>query len=166
MGTNGNEMGWRGFRAAPDEVIVRRAREDEVLAILDLWQNAGVTPPSPSDSVEGLSRVLHEPQAVLLVAMIRDQIVGSIIGGWDGWRGNIYRLAVTPQHRQRGIARLLVGQVSCILFAQGAEKISALVERNHSWAINFWDSLNDLGYERDPRFARYLADRPPAAPKN
>ncbi len=28
--------------------------------------------------------------------------------GWDGWRGNMYRLAVDPQHRRLGLARRLV----------------------------------------------------------
>ena len=23
----------------------------------------------------------------------------------------------------------------------------------------FWDSVSDLGYERDPKFARYIVDR-------
>ena len=146
------------------EMIIRQAREDEVPAVLELWREIGVTPPSPSDSLEGLSALLREPQAVLLLAVIADQILGSVIGGWDGWRGNIYRLVVALQYRRRGIARLLVGEVSTLLFAKGAQKISALVEHAHAWAIDFWESLGELGYQRDPRFARYLADRSPTAP--
>jgi ribosomal protein S18 acetylase RimI-like enzyme len=146
------------------EVMIRQAREDDIPAVLELWREADVTPPSPSDSLEGLSALMREPQAVLLLAVVGDQIVGSVIGGWDGWRGNIYRLAVTPAYRRHGIAQLLVTEVSGILFTKGAEKISALVEHDHAWAISFWESLRDLGYQRDPRFARYLADRPLTAP--
>jgi ribosomal protein S18 acetylase RimI-like enzyme len=120
---------------------------------------AGVTPPSVSDSIDGLTRLIREPFALLLVAAIDDQIVGSVIGGWDGWRGNIYRLAVTPEQRRKGIARRLVMEISRELFAKGAARLAALVEHEHRWAIDFWDSVNDLGYERDPKFARYLADR-------
>jgi hypothetical protein len=36
---------------------------------------------------------------------------------------------------------------------------AALVEHEHQWAMDFWDSVNDLGYKRDPKFARYIADR-------
>jgi ribosomal protein S18 acetylase RimI-like enzyme len=124
-----------------------------------MWQVAGVTPPSVSDSIEGLTRLIREPAALLLVAAIDDQIVGSVIGGWDGWRGNIYRLAVTPEQRRKGIARRLVIEISRELFAKGATRLAALVEHEHRWAIDFWDSVNDLGYERDPKFAGYLADR-------
>jgi ribosomal protein S18 acetylase RimI-like enzyme len=141
------------------EVVIRAAHNDELFVVLELWREAGVTPPSVTDSLEGLTRLIREPAALLLVATIDGRIVGSVIGGWDGWRGNIYRLAVTPEYRRKGIARRLVAEVSSALFAKGAERLGALVEHEHRWAIDFWDSLRDLGYERDPRFARYIADR-------
>ena len=77
--------------------------------MLRLWHAAGVTPPSISDSIEGLTRLIREPAALLLVATIDDHIIGSVIGGQDGWRGNIYRLAVTPEHQRRGLARAFGG---------------------------------------------------------
>jgi ribosomal protein S18 acetylase RimI-like enzyme len=141
------------------ETVVRPARVDELSAVLRLWQESDVTPPSITDSIEGLTRLMREPGGMLLVARIDGWIIGSVIGGWDGWRGNIYRLAVTPGHRRRGIARRLVAEVSRELFAKGATRISALVEHEHQWAIDFWESLNDLGYRQDQRFARYIADR-------
>ena len=141
------------------EPVIRRVRDDELDAVLRMWRAAGVTPPSVSDSIECLTRLIREPAALLLVATIDNQVIGSVIGGWDGWRGNIYRLAVAPEHRRRGIARRLVAEISSELFAKGATRLSALVEHEHQWAMDFWDSLSDLGYARDPRFARYIADR-------
>jgi ribosomal protein S18 acetylase RimI-like enzyme len=141
------------------EPVIRRVRDDELSALLRLWLAAGVTPPSISDSIEGLTKLIREPTALLLVAAIDDQLVGSVVGGWDGWRGNIYRLAVTPEWRRRGIARRLVEAISGELFAKGATRLSALVEHEHQWAIKFWDSVNDLGYKHDPQFTRYIADR-------
>jgi ribosomal protein S18 acetylase RimI-like enzyme len=140
-------------------ITIRPAHENELSAVLRLWQEAGVTPPSITDSIEGLTRLIREPGAVLLVAVIDGRIAGSVIGGWDGWRGNIYRLAVTPEYRRRGVARRLVEEISNTLFAKGAHRLSALVEHEHQWAIGFWESMRDLGYEHDPRFVRYIADR-------
>lgn len=102
--------------------------------------------------------MIREPAARLLVAVIDEHIVGSVIGGWDGWRGNVYRLAVTPEQRRKGIARRLVVEITRELFAKGATRVSALVEHEHKWAIDFWNSVSDLGYDRDPKFARYVAD--------
>jgi ribosomal protein S18 acetylase RimI-like enzyme len=139
-------------------VTIRPVREDELSDVLKMWREADVTPPSISDSIEGLTRLIAEPAAILLVAEVDERIVGSVIGGCDGWRGNIYRLAVTPDQRRRGIARRLVMEVSALLFAKGAARLSALVEREHPWAIGFWESMREAGYENDARFARYIAD--------
>lgn len=141
------------------DVAIRRAGLDDLAAVLRLWREAEVTPPGPTDSLEGLTRLIRHPGGILLIASIGGQIAGSAIGGWDGWRGSIYRLAVTPAHRRRGIARALVAAISSALFANGAERLSALVEHEHVWATAFWDSLQDLGYQRDPQFTRYTADR-------
>src|SRR5262249_10998882 len=141
----------------PPEVI-RQALGQELAGVLSLWKEAGVTPPSVTDSIEGLTVLLHEPAALLLVATVDENIVGSVIGGWDGWRGNIYRLAVAPRWRRRGIARRLVAEISRALFEKGAQKVSALVEQDHPRAMGFWNSLHDLGYEHDPKFVRYVAD--------
>ena len=119
------------------ETIIRPARGDELAAVLRLWQKSGVTPPSVTDSIDGLTRLISEPGGILLVAIIDGQIVGSVIGGWDGWRGNIYRLAVTPEYRRRGIARRLVAEISSALIGKGAARLSALVEREHRCAIDF-----------------------------
>jgi ribosomal protein S18 acetylase RimI-like enzyme len=142
-----------------NKIIIRPGRENEISAVLRLWREAGVTPPSASDSIEGLGRLMHEPAALLLVATIDDRIIGSVIGGWDGWRGNIYRLAVAPGYRREGVARRLIEEITTALFAKGALRLSALVEHEHSWAISFWESVRELGYEPDPKFVRYIADR-------
>ena len=83
-------------------------------------------------------------------------VVGSVIGGWDGWRGNIYRLAVAPDARRHGLARRLVQEAERMLVSKGARRISALVERHEAHAVGFWDALSDRGWRRDERMLRYI----------
>jgi ribosomal protein S18 acetylase RimI-like enzyme len=142
------------------ELEIRSAHEADLAAVLQLWIEAEVTPPSLSDSIEGLTRLMREPSAVFVIAIIEGQLVGSVIGGWDGWRGNIYRLAVAPAYRRKGIAKRLVEEVDRALFDKGAERLSALAEHAHPWAIGFWESMHHLGFERDPQFVRYIVDSP------
>src|SRR5438094_227603 len=68
-------------------------------------------------------------------------LAGSIIGIFDGWRGNSYRLAVHPDHRRQEIARALVAEVEKCLAKQGAKRITALVEKSHAWAMTFWEAV-------------------------
>ena len=143
--------------------VIRPVLAEELQAVLSFWKEAEVTPQSVTDSIEGLAILTRQPTALLLVATIDGKIVGSVIGGWDGWRGNIYRLAVAPAHRRKGIARRLVREISKALFERGAQRLSALVEHEHSWAMEFWSAARDLGYVHDPKFTRFVADRTSAS---
>jgi len=132
-------------------VVIRPCRPDEGPALLDLWHHADASP-SPTDTPEQVDQVIQDSAASVLVAVDDGLLVGSIIGGWDGWRGNLYRLAVLPAYRRRGVARALVAAAEERLATRGARRVSALVEHDHPWAVGFWDSI----YEPDPRMIRYV----------
>ena len=88
-------------------MVVRVCRRDEVPSVLLLWAEAAAAP-GGTDDESALSALLDRDQAVLLGAEVDGRLVGTLIAAWDGWRGNLYRLAVHPDHRRRGIAEELV----------------------------------------------------------
>src|SRR2546430_9986278 len=47
---------------------------------------------------------------LFLVAESGGRVVGSVVGGWDNWRGHVYRLAVHPAFRRRGLGRELAAE--------------------------------------------------------
>jgi ribosomal protein S18 acetylase RimI-like enzyme len=120
-----------------------------------LWRRADATP-SRTDSVEDLVSLIRSRPASVLVARDEDRLVGTVIAGWDGWRGHIYRLVVSPDHRRRGIATSLMAAAEKILIRMGARRISILVERQDAQAVEFWKSLNPDGLELDARMIRYI----------
>jgi ribosomal protein S18 acetylase RimI-like enzyme len=129
---------------------IRECRLQDVEAVLELWRQAEATP-GVTDTADDLRRVIRDAPGVVLVAEVESQLVGSIIGTFDGWRGNIYRLAVHPEHRRQGIARALVAEVEKRLAQQGARRITALVEKDRPWAMTFWEAV---GYWVDERIVR------------
>src|SRR5438067_4913009 len=137
-------------------VAIRPCRAEECAAVLALWRRAGATA-SATDTLEELLRLVRSEHGDgFLVAIQEGAIVGSVIAGWDGWRGNIYRLAVAPEARRLGLARRLVQEADLVLRAKGARRISALVERHEAHAVGFWDVLTDRGWHRDDRMMRYV----------
>jgi ribosomal protein S18 acetylase RimI-like enzyme len=136
-------------------IEIRPCRLEECAAVLAVWARAGAIP-SPTDTLEEVNLLVREHADSLLVAIRQGSIVGSIIGGWDGWRGNIYRLAVAPEARRAGLARRLVDAAERMLVSKGARRISALVERHEAHAVGFWDALADRGWHRDERMMRYV----------
>src|SRR5882724_11629064 len=139
-------------------IVIRPCRVEECAAVLALWERAGAIP-SPTDTLEELQRLVRTHGDGFLVAIQGHAVVGSVIGGWDGWRGNIYRLAVAPEARRRGLARRLVREAERVLWRKGARRLSALVGRHETRAVAFWDALADAGYQRDPRMMRYVKVR-------
>jgi len=136
-------------------ITIRPCRQDECPAILDLWKAAGSIP-SVTDSLQALELVLRRGDDLLLVTEYDSRIIGTVMGGWDGWRANIYRLAVLPQYRRQGIGRALIEEIEKRLTQKGARKISIMVEGNDELAKIFWNALDDSGYKYDPRIIRYV----------
>src|SRR3954469_15837962 len=116
---------------------IRDGCAEDAEAMLDLWRRAGPTP-SITDTAEAVGRAIAHPAAWVLLAEADGQLIGSIIGTFDGWRGNIYRLAVDPAHRRRGVARALVAGAEKRLREVGARRITALVEHDHPDPVGFW----------------------------
>ena len=129
------------------QMELRPARADDVPAVLALWRAAGLVP-STTDDADSVSGLIARDAEALLVAEIDGEIVGSICGTWDGWRGNFYRLAVHPGHRRKGIALKLVARAERRIAALGGRRISSIVVDGDEHAVAFWRAA---GYERDGR---------------
>lgn len=126
-------------------------RAQDASAILELWHGARSAHASTADRLEDVQRLLSETPGSLLVADGDNTVIGVVIAAWDGWRGNMYRLAVLPAHRRRGIGMDLVRAGEEHLRRQGACRITALVGYDDPTAAAFWDSA---GYPQDREIGR------------
>ena len=141
--------------AAAGSLSIRACRLEDIQGVLELWRQAEATP-GVTDTADDLRRAVAESPAVVLVAELGGRLIGSVIGTFDGWRGNIYRLAVHPDCRRQGIAHALVAEVEMKLAERGAKRITALVEKDHPWAMSFWEAV---GYRVDERIVRRVRNR-------
>jgi ribosomal protein S18 acetylase RimI-like enzyme len=130
---------------------VRVATVEDVPAVVELWSRAAGPTRHGGQHVEALRLIERDPDA-LLVAAIDDRIVGTLIVGWDGWRCHLYRMAVEPDIRRSGIARLLVERARDRAAARGAMRLDAMVNDDNDDARAFWRSV---GFELDTEDRRW-----------
>jgi len=125
---------------------IREFRIEDYPIVRDLWQTAGLTL-RPGDELEDVKLKLQRDPELFLVAEQNDEIVGSIIGGWDGRRGWIYHLAVKPQYQRKRTGANLVQEVEKRLLAKGAKKVNAQV---YKWNERSSEFFKAIGYEAQP----------------
>jgi ribosomal protein S18 acetylase RimI-like enzyme len=130
----------------------RRAVPGDAESILSLW-NAADAVHGVTDTIEDVRRMAGNANAAFILAVCDGRIAGSIIAAFDGWRGSIYRLAVHPDFRRKSLARALLAEAEKMFAEWGVKRITAIVVKEHPWAMGFW---NAAGYTIDERVARFV----------
>ncbi len=111
--------------------------------VLELWKTAGLVI-RPGDDLEGIKLKLQRDPDLFLIAEEDHEILGVVMGGWDGRRGWINHLAVKPEHQRKGIGTLLIRELERRLAEKGARKVNAQIYRWNAKSIEFFKAV---GYE-------------------
>lgn len=145
---------------APETMRIRRARSFDLNEVVDLWTDCGLVP-SPRGFRNEMERMLLRAPELFLVAVDAGdgEIVGALLGSYDGRIATVSRLATHPLHRRRGVASALVEDFSRALADMGAEDALLLVLDSNPDADRFWAAI-DYTHARDvPAYRRRSPDR-------
>ena len=88
--------------------------------------------------------------ALLLVASAGNEVIGSILAGYDGHRGWLYALAVLPAYRFDQVATNLVIEAEKLLADIGCTKINLQIPTSNARARQFYSVL---GYATEDRIS-------------
>jgi tRNA (guanine37-N1)-methyltransferase len=111
-------------------------------AVLDLWREAGPgIALRDSDTPDQIARKLQRDPELFLVGLLQKEIVAAVMGGFDGRRGHVYHLAVTPSARRHGIGEALMAELKTRLRALGCLRMNRLVTGGNVAAPAFWERL-------------------------
>jgi ribosomal protein S18 acetylase RimI-like enzyme len=135
------------------DFILRAALPADDGDIVALWQEAAENSSRPPDTVQAVALLLgRDPEAVIL-AEHDSTLIGSVIAGWDGWRYHVYRLAVRPGWRRRGVGSALLGAAERRLADLGATRIDAMVLDDNHLGQDLWRAS---GYHRQDDWCRWV----------
>jgi len=135
------------------ELTYRSAVFADVDSILRFWKAAAEDSNRPIDSADAVQRVIRRDPDALVLAWDGDLIVGSLVVGWDGWRCHLYRLAVLPEYRRRGIGTALLRRAEERFLAFGGTRADAMVLDDNDSAHGLWSRA---GYTRQGEWSRWV----------
>jgi len=91
-----------------------------------------------SDTPDENKKKLQRDPDLFLIAEQDGDIIGSVIGAFDGRRGMIYHLAVRQDYRGQGVGAALLSEVEKRLQAKGCLKCLLLVFADNTEAVQFY----------------------------
>jgi ribosomal protein S18 acetylase RimI-like enzyme len=130
------------------EVIIRTFQDSDHDAVVALWSLVFPNDPPWNEPNQFIRRKRGVQPDLFWVAQDGDEIIGTVVAGYDGVRGWIYHLAVDPSKRGRGTARLLMQTAEDSLEALGCPKINLQVRANNRGVVDFYAAL---GYNTEER---------------
>lgn len=113
-------------------------------AVVELWSSAGIRQ-NVGDDRSSIAQLLARDSGLLLVALNDGELVGSVIGAFDGRRGWIYHLAVSPRHQRQSTGKALLEAVEGRLRELGCPKANLLIESDNAGVQAFYERL---GYDQ------------------
>ena len=123
--------------------IIRPYLESDLDDVIALWELCDLTRPWNNPEID-VFRKLAQRDQLFLLAVKDDQLIATVMGGYDGHRGWVNYLAVHPHFQRNGVATALIQQLEKRLIALGCPKLQLLIRQDNIDVQNFYEQL---GYE-------------------
>ncbi|MDM4764002.1 GNAT family acetyltransferase [Galbitalea sp. SE-J8] len=128
---------------------IRAFERADTEPVIALWRACGLVRPW-NDPHRDIERKLTVQPELFLVGVgdegVDEGVVAAVMAGYDGHRGWINYLAVSPTHQRHGHARALVEHVERELEERGCPKLNLLIRAGNEAVAAFYESL---GYAPD-----------------
>ena len=122
------------------DLNIRPFRLADEPAVIELWHDCGLVVPWNDPHLD-IQRKCSVQAELFLVGCIGEEIVASVMAGYEGHRGWINYLAVRPDCRRKGIAAAMMAKVEDLLLELGCPKINLQVRAQNTEVIEFYMSI-------------------------
>jgi ribosomal protein S18 acetylase RimI-like enzyme len=129
---------------------IRAFAESDRAAVVGLWREVFGEMPAHNDPDRDIDRKMKVNPELFLVAVENGAVIGTAMGGYDGHRGWVNRVAVDPGHRRKGVGRALMREVEERLRRLGCPKLNLQVYATNTQVVKFYERL---GYAVEKRIS-------------
>lgn len=116
---------------------------DNQQAVIHLWQACHLVV-AQNDPLKDIQRKMLVNPDLFLMGELSGEIVATVMGGYEGHRGWINYLAVSPKHQCKGYARTMMQRVETLIQQKGCPKINLQVRDTNTEIIQFYQAI---GYD-------------------
>jgi ribosomal protein S18 acetylase RimI-like enzyme len=109
-------------------------------SVIELWRRCGLVVPW-NDPAKDIERKLSVNPELFFIGTINGDIVASVMGGYEGHRGWINYLAVSPAHRRQGYGQIMMKAAEAALLERGCPKINLQVRHDNTEVLAFYAAL-------------------------
>ena len=124
---------------------IREFSEADEVAVISLWNECGLVVPW-NDPAEDIGRKLKVDRDLFLVGRDDDELVATVMGGYEGHRGWINYLAVKPSTRRKGYGQEIMHAVEDRIKNRGCPKINLQIRTGNAGVAAFYEAI---GYGTD-----------------
>ena len=135
---------------SPDAIEILLYASNHFEGVDALWRQAFPHDAPRNQAGAAVPIKLAVQPDLFLVAVEKDLVVGSIMAGFDGYRGWLNRVAVLQTHRGKGIGASLVREAERRLRAMGCVKINLQIRGGNDAVAGFYKRL---GYDVEDRIS-------------
>lgn len=127
---------------------IRPYQESDFESVSTLWDEVFPNNPSHSSPKLVISQKLAVQPELFFITELNFVIIGTVMAGYDGHRGWLYTVAVSPHYQRQGIGSKLVRHAEKVLIAMGCLKINLQVRVSNVEVVEFYRKLGYLVEER------------------
>jgi ribosomal protein S18 acetylase RimI-like enzyme len=123
-----------------DKFIIRQFQQKDKDAVIQLWYDCDLVVPwnDPANDID--IKMNYQPD-FFLVGELNRTVIATIMIGYEGHRGWINYLAVSPVFQKHGYGRLLMQRAEELLTNIGCPKINLQVRETNQQVIDFYFKL-------------------------
>ena len=115
-------------------------------SVVALWEACGLVRPWNDPRKDMERKLTVQPELFLIGVDEADAVLASVMVGYDGHRGWVNYLAVTPNAQGEGLGRALMAEAERLLVERGCPKLNLQIRVGNERVIEFYRAL---GYADD-----------------
>ncbi len=126
-----------------EELEIRAYQNSDEGGVIRLWTDCKLVVPQNDPQKDIRTKLDFQPD-LLLVGIMNDEIVATAMVGYEGHRGWVNYLAVSPSRQRLGLGRKIMEAAEQKLKALGCPKLNIQVRTTNTSVIEFYKKIGFL----------------------